>query len=511
MRLASYRGLGYQLSIAGLCDAVSINLGDTRRDANSISDELEILRWCSSLVRRSADGAKLELAHFTVKEFLLQIDDNDEGEFAIFRIGPGHDEIELAKVCLTYLSFRDFDDVSYADREVTRCRIQQYPLREYAVFSWFEHAKNYLGDSEVFSLTKQLLNPSKPGTFVSWVQDILITARDPKDWPPDVVDTLIAGTTPLHFAAMLRSAELCVWLIEGGCDVNRNSIIGSPLYCYLTPLDLLIFDTPKRSTGDRYQSVTRILLDAGADPDYYFRSSRGGYSLLSSSLDNTEWESATELLEKGAKLDETSLAWLEKHSNVDLPGLRSTIEHIRMENVQDEHRPRVLKLSLKVSEFSAPNIFRGISRDGENAQLRSIDYDAVLRTAAQFGQVQVVTLLLRVPNVDLQAVEDGTGFTALHYAAINDHPEIVKLLWTHGAQYSKTDNKGRTAVHHAAGNSSSCLEYFWEQGVDNVPHDNEGFTLWHQAAYFGNTKSLDVLSRYHTPTPCLNEMKTIDG
>ncbi|KAL9005496.1 MAG: hypothetical protein Q9188_001733 [Gyalolechia gomerana] len=322
LRWIVYRVLERSLRTAALCEAVSINVGDTERDTGGTSDEHEILRWCSSLVRKSTDGDNLELAHFTVEEFLTQIGDDDEGEFAIFRIGVGHGDIELAKVCLTYLSFRDFDDVSYADKEVTRCRIQQYPLRKYAIIHWFDHAKNYLGDSEIFSLTKQLLNPSKPGIFLSWVQDLIgYWLRNSKILPLDKLDTLIAETTPLHFAAMIDFPELCVWLIEGGCDVNRNSIIGSPLYCYLAPppLEPLIYGFRERSTGDRYQSVTRILLEAGADPNYYPKWSRGETSLLLLSLYERKWESATELLKKGAKLDEPSLTWLEKHSDDDSP------------------------------------------------------------------------------------------------------------------------------------------------------------------------------------------------
>ncbi|KAL8943110.1 MAG: hypothetical protein Q9211_001098 [Gyalolechia sp. 1 TL-2023] len=493
-----------QFSTATLCEAVSINLGDAERNADGISDELEILRWCSSLVRRAADGANLELAHFTVKEFLLQIDDNDEREFAIFRIGVGHDDIELAKVCLTYLSFRDFDNVSYADEEVTRCRFQQYPLREYAVSCWPDHAKNYLGDNEIFSLTKQLLNPSKPGTFISWVQDVI----DYQEWSSGAVDDFIAETTPLHFAAMLGLAELCIWLIERGCDVNRDTIIGSPLWCHLAP---------PRSLGFamwlyfRYQPVTSILLEAGADANYNFDRLRAPDTLLFSCIDNENWESATELLKKGATLDKHSLAMLEHQvKGSEETAWRSTIEHIRTENVEDEHRPRILDL-FKASKSDEPNILAWLGLDGENTQLRNTDYEPALRTAARFGQVQVVRQLLRVPKIDLQAAEEETGFTALHYAAMNDNPEIVKLLWTHGAQHSNTDSRGKTAVHYAALESPSCLEYFLEQGVDDVPPDNEGFTLWHAAACFDNAKSLDVLRRYRTPIPCLNEIKTIDG
>lgn len=150
-----------------LCEAVSISTGDTRRDTNKISDEYEMLRWCSSLVRKGADDGSLELAHFTVEEFLLQLGDEESGEFASYRVGFEHIESEVAKVCLTYLNFRDFDQAAHNDMAVTKRRLKDYPLRLYAVIFWVNYARPRLADQELLSLAKQLLNPSKPGSLLS--------------------------------------------------------------------------------------------------------------------------------------------------------------------------------------------------------------------------------------------------------------------------------------------------------------------------------------------------------
>ncbi|KAL8881354.1 MAG: hypothetical protein Q9198_001432 [Flavoplaca austrocitrina] len=60
---------GRGLSISALCEAVSVETGQRKLDREAIPEEEDILRLCSSLVRRSVSGYKLELAHFTVKEF----------------------------------------------------------------------------------------------------------------------------------------------------------------------------------------------------------------------------------------------------------------------------------------------------------------------------------------------------------------------------------------------------------------------------------------------------------
>jgi hypothetical protein len=64
------------LSTKALIEAISINPGDTCRDESAMSEEDYILRWCSSLVRKAVDGESIEIAHFTVKEFLKEVLDD---------------------------------------------------------------------------------------------------------------------------------------------------------------------------------------------------------------------------------------------------------------------------------------------------------------------------------------------------------------------------------------------------------------------------------------------------
>ena len=59
-----------ELSVAALCEAVSVKPGIKYLTRQEIRGEEEILRCCGSLVRKSMSGSSLELAHFTVKEYL---------------------------------------------------------------------------------------------------------------------------------------------------------------------------------------------------------------------------------------------------------------------------------------------------------------------------------------------------------------------------------------------------------------------------------------------------------
>ena len=315
-----------KLSTAALCEAVSIEIGDSRRDLDSISDEIDILKWCSSLVRKSADGDTLELAHFTVKEFLQQLQDEDTGEFAAYRLRPAQNETELAKVCLTYLGFQDFNQAGYLSPTVGSTRLKEYPLRRYAVLYWFDHARGHLDDAELFRLVTRLLSPSKPNNLISWAQDYLEDSQDflgdsDVTVPPltlTKVNIAVAESTALHFAAMLALPEVCTWLIERGCDVNRSTLLGTPLHCGLLrgPTIFSAFSEKYHySQSPQGQSIISVLLDAGADPNSPFSVSTGTWSPIAVSLYSGDSVSAIRILEKGGRLDELCFIFLEDNIN----------------------------------------------------------------------------------------------------------------------------------------------------------------------------------------------------
>lgn len=97
------------LETGELSQAVAINVGDVHINVEAIPDVSDILHHCSSLVRKSADGLGVEFAHFTVKEFLSQLDSTKHCDFAAFVMSADYVDNELAMICLTYINMQDFD------------------------------------------------------------------------------------------------------------------------------------------------------------------------------------------------------------------------------------------------------------------------------------------------------------------------------------------------------------------------------------------------------------------
>ncbi len=222
------------LSSSALCEAISISPGDTTLDRTAISGEDEVLRWCSSLVRRSASGESLELAHFTVKEFLTTGIDSLDTEFGAYHFGPDIDDEELAEICLTYLSFKEFAHGGKISEDSFHERMEKFAFRLYAVRRWMEHARKHLAKPVVWSLMQDLLHPSKPLVFISWAHDLLRVFDAPDDMVAYTEHQLVnrpdlATASPLHFASLLALPEFCEWLILKGCCINQSSAFGTPL------------------------------------------------------------------------------------------------------------------------------------------------------------------------------------------------------------------------------------------------------------------------------------------
>ena len=195
------------LSLSALAEAVSIEQSDVNLDPEAIVDKAAILKWCSSLVRisssslyiyryqeetesetvlpktprstkdQSEEDYVVEFAHFTVKEFLLSIDQDSATEFQAYSLQNTRlIQKELASTCLTYLCLDNFADphprdmARYGDIKI------HYPFRLYAIMRWFDHERRYVdGETSKASVkASEPLTPVKPNSFMGWAQGLFI-------------------------------------------------------------------------------------------------------------------------------------------------------------------------------------------------------------------------------------------------------------------------------------------------------------------------------------------------
>jgi len=130
--------------------------------------------------------------------------------------------------------------------------------------------------------------------------------------------------------------------------------------------------------------------------------------------------------------------------------------------------------------------------EGVKAALKS---GADVNTEDEFGEIglmgaviynhnSVVALLLSTPNIDVNQIVGGFGWSALHWAVQEKNNEAVKLLLNvPNIDVNIVDYSGDSAVHHAvSGNNIEALKLLL-----NVPNidvnivDNNGYNAVHAA------------------------------
>ena len=490
------------LSSKALCEAISIETGDTALDRTAISDESEILRWCSSLVRRSASGKSLELGHFTVKEFLTTGTDPLDSEYGVYHFSPEIDDAKLAETCLTYLSFEDFGSGSRESHRFSYKRWKSFGFRQYAVRHWAEHARKNLARPEVMSLAQQLLHPSKPLAFVSWTQDLLWSCHG--YWHgifqnnSQISKYVLAAASPLHFAAMLALPESCEWLLQKGCYVNQASTYGTPLECALLGQDVMGGNRMAKPSAElmvSHRSTVKLFIESGADVQ---TSCLSWPSFIFIALNLRDEVVCAELLHKGAVIDCKSALLLAEDDGASLA--HEILKNIGKADIRPEDRAILLEAGLRSNELIKDSREMLVQRSGDPIAAHT-DYMSLFLTAAEYGQLSVLKQIFHDHKLSVDTRGRQDQRSALHLAASNDRIDIVRFLQEHRADCNLADSQGRTPLHASVESSDSylCLQFLLDQNVDVNSTDRNGLTAWHLAASQGNINALGILKGFAAP------------
>ncbi|KAL6716642.1 hypothetical protein ACLMJK_006210 [Lecanora helva] len=485
-----------------LLEAISIDIGDTRRNADKIPDEIAVLSGCSSLVRQSTDRNWIELAHFTVKEYLLELGQSKDSKYTAYGFGEESAINEITQVCLTYLNFEDFDQGGTASLQSTVSRCWQYPFRIHALAYWLHYgtsrSRAEIGNS---SLLRKLFHPSKPNGFTSWAFDRIMLHLNLSNYEIDgyelnkTVTLGVAEAGPLHFAVLEDIPNLCSWLIENGSDVNRNSIFGTPLHCALLGWSIVDCKVPpfalEFEQGYITEEVVNILLEANADPNAVFDTPTTRLSPLGIAIKSESLPVVLRLLEMGAWLDEDCLAFLEDGHAFNSRDLQEILGLLASRNALGEHRDRLIRLALDIRES---DLDVKLSDDIGSQLLEGANSESTLRFAAKLGQIDIVRRLVDSRTFDIDSPEKDTGVTALHYAAANDHLQVLQVLLNGGCNLDKTDLQGKNALHHSIyGSAGDCLIFLLKQNIEINRTDKDGCNIIHLASKIDNGRSLAML------------------
>ena len=134
------------LQICELQEALSVEMGSNNRDKENIFEFSVLLECFSGLV--VVEHESVHFVHYTVQEYFSKRSD---------LLPP---KTHLAKVCLTYALFDDFESgpIDESTPELYDERIQNYPLLEYVAHNWEIYVRGSgEEDPEVLELLQRLL------------------------------------------------------------------------------------------------------------------------------------------------------------------------------------------------------------------------------------------------------------------------------------------------------------------------------------------------------------------
>jgi hypothetical protein len=125
----------------------------------------EAVTSAAGVILEITDDDRVHLIHQSAKDFLLK---NQQLSVAEFCNGL-NPNIYLAKVCMVYLCFEEFETGPCGNRETLTARRRQYPLFDYAARNWHAHIQS---KDDIGGISNIVFRLTKPGSqiLLSWAE-----------------------------------------------------------------------------------------------------------------------------------------------------------------------------------------------------------------------------------------------------------------------------------------------------------------------------------------------------
>lgn len=279
--------------------------------------------------------------------------------------------------------------------------------------------------------------------------------------------------TPLHFAALMGYVELAEILIERGAHVNAGDKYG------LTPLDLAAL---KES-----ESLVDLLIRSGAE----IRSREEILDRLGNRTEIPVLNFKSELVElleskgfvpKAGKrtFSATTLVVAIMKVREDIAGIKDLKE---LDN-KPKYHPGTTSLH-QAAENGDLSLVRNIVESNKKMVNAGDEFGITpLHFAAINNHIQVVTYLIsRGGRVNSKTKK---GITPLYGACSEGRKEIVEMLIASGADVNAATEDGAIPLHAAS--TKEVAELLVKQGAKVMAKNKYGYTPLHIASLYGHTE-----------------------
>lgn len=281
---------------------------------------------CAGLVIVDKQSHVIRLVHYTTQEYFERIRIN---QFP-------NAQAEIARTCLTYLSFEAFADGYCSSVEELELRLQRNPLLQYAAANWGNHARLSPEQVVIDHILEFLGQDSKVSCFVQAMEFSQHRRTRYSQEPPKNFPRLCVA-----YFGLIKTVEL---LLEKGADIEaEDQYRETALY---------------KAATNGYDAVVMLLLENGADTE-----AKGQY-----------WETA---LQKAAANEHEAVIKLLLEKGADIEAKNSYWETSLNKAAANKHEA-VVKLLLE---------------KGTNSEAKDQHWETALHIAAANGHEAVVKLL----------------------------------------------------------------------------------------------------------------------
>ncbi|KAK6523259.1 hypothetical protein TWF694_006148 [Orbilia ellipsospora] len=451
------------LTTSELQHALAIKPEDKILDFDNFIQIKVMISACAGLVTVDKESNIIRLVHATTQEYFER---KQEQHFP-------RAEMVLARTCMIYLLFDEFEDGACPSDGLFEVRLQKHPFYDYVARNWGHHARAGFVE-EVEELVLEFLRDEAK---IAACNQAAMASGGPLNYS----QTFPRRVTGLHLASYFGLGEVVATLLSEGYTADIKDTYGQ------TPLLL--------ASMNGHDVVVSLLLACGAvnrnSEDRY------GRTPLSYAVAYGHERVARKLLSKDEINQEskdiygqTPLAWAEAGGHTTVIDLLLAKEKKTISTTNTLQNPSLLFKAVKsgdevavkmFAKFSPPN-----SRDGCGR--------TPLSWAVTGGNQAITEFLLNSGKFEAD-LSDNHGRTPLSWAAMGGHEAIIKLLLSLEVNINSKDDHGRSPLMWATmGGRHNIVKMFLEaDNIDTKIIDDCGRTLLSLAAGGGHGAILKLL------------------